>query len=482
MLLENTIISHVLVTLDHYKDLSRLKAAVADGEYSPVLAPHFSRTLVYKTCLITNSLNIQAWGPALSSSRAVYHELKKRDDMAVPWFSLDPSAPFYCSETSQTQKDHTHTNKQSARSGRVNLVKIGNVEDRLLSSPSPSRHTLEPYTISELDVELLRSIILDIDRLFPDEHYFHSSCATLHDSKKLIIEVLYVWCKCNPLVGYKQGLHEIIGLFGMSLEREAMPLPAGSTYSNDDLRILGLYDSEYLAHDLFAIFNRFMVQSGVVALFYESEDLLWGSIERFNIYLMKVDQLIHYNLVSKLKLESQLWIIRYLRLLLSREMDSDLDLVALLWDKLVVLDHGEHGLVAIPDIIMFMTIQLLIQVKPDLVTCDFSDCLSLLLHYPMTIRLKAHSSPLLMINHLYRDAIRLYASRHDDMKLYEAGIKLNSRYNPSLKVKMTFAGKSETGTNPSPPLAQVSNKEKMRYEKIRMEMLLKKKMQLMIKP
>lgn len=476
MVSENTIISHVLVTLDHYKDLSRLKTAVADGEYSPVLAPHFSRTLVYKTCLITNSLNIQKWGPALSSSRAVYHELKKRDDMAVPWFSLDPSTTFYCAEI--IQKCPTSVNKHTSRTGRVDLVKVGYVEDRLLPSPSPLRHTPEPYAISEMDIELLRSIILDIDRLFPDEHYFHSSCATLHDSKKLIIEVLYVWCKCNPLVGYKQGLHEIIGLFGMSLEREAVKLPAEGTYSSDDLRILSLYDSEYLAHDLFTIFNRFMVQSGIVALFYESEEILWGSIERFNIYLMKVDQLIHYNLVTKLKLESQLWIIRYLRLLLSREMDSDLDLVALLWDKLVVLDHGEHGLVAVPDVIMFMTIQLLIQVKPDLITCDFSDCLSLLLHYPMTARLNAHLSPLLMINHLYRDAIRLYANRSDDMRLYEAGIKLNTRYNPSLKVKMTFAGKSDAEL----PQAQVSNKEKMRYEKIRMEMLLKKKMQLMIKP
>lgn len=480
MLAENEIISKVLVALNTYKDLGRMKAAVADGEYSPITSPQsFSRTLVWKASLITNSLTILQWGASLSQSRAVFHEITKREDMAIPWHSLDETCCFFREKSLRRQisvhRIETESRASSERERSGPHVDMGNVKD-----PSPSLGHTTAYAFTESDTDLLKSIILDIDRLFPGEAFFLATNPKLRASKNRIIEVLYVWCKCNPLVGYKQGIHEIIGLISMELEQEAVSISHSSEFSPQDLQILGLYDTAYMAHDLFTVFNRFMVLSGIIALFYESESVLWSSIERFNIYLMKVDQLIHYNLVNKLKLESQLWAIRYFRLLLSRELDSNLELVALLWDKLVILDHGEHGLIAIPEMLMFMTIQLLIQVKTELVACDFSDCLSLLLHYPMQTRLKAHSSALLMMNHLFRDASKLYAARNDDKQLYERGLKLNVRYNPSLKIKMNFDNRPSSSSRPSSP-PKLTPADKMSFEKYHTEQRLKKKLQLMVK-
>ena len=90
---------------------------------------------------------------------------------------------------------------------------------------------------------------------------------------------------------------------------------------------------------------------------------------------MKIDQFIHYTLNTKLKLEAQLWIIRYLRLLLSRELGEDVETTMLLWDKLIAsqlsTDHLGSNLTAIPELLNFIIIQLLMQKKSDIISSDF---------------------------------------------------------------------------------------------------------------
>ncbi|ODV82022.1 RabGAP/TBC [Suhomyces tanzawaensis NRRL Y-17324] len=489
MLKENEIISKVLLTIDKFKgNMASFKSAITDNEYTPSHKSCFTRTLIWKSCLITDSLKIQTWDSKLSDLRVVYHELLKREDMAVPWWKLPTDSPFYQNRDISRKSSMKREITLLRRLKRTALTRVSVADDPLKSpSPSRSRSQTPTYETSDSDLELLETIILDIDRLFPGEDFFHASNPLSITTKHQMIEILYLWAKCNPQVGYKQGAHEILGLIYINLYKEATQVPSTNTFTDDDLRILSLYDITYLLHDLFTIFNKFMVQSGIMARFYESEDVLWKSIESFNVMLMKVDQLIHYNLINKLKIESQLWIIRYLRLLLSRELGNDLSVSIFLWDKLIasqLSNHNGNSITAIPDLIMIMTIQLLIQLKTELITCDFGECLSLLLHYPISAKLAHHSTANDFIFHLYKDAVKLYQSRDDDLKLYELGIKLNNTYNPNLKITMSYTGSAKNSQDSSraasPRPSTDSKAEKLKFEKYRLEMRLKKKAQLMI--
>lgn len=442
MLKENEIISKTLLTIDKFKgSVETFKASITGGEYTSLNMPNcFTRTLVWKVCLITESLNLSLINQKLRDSRLVYHLLIHNKEMKIPWHELDPESAYY--QPVNTIKRNVSSKHKSSARGRKNTLDRVQIQHDPLSEDSSTTPQVEE---THDDHELLVAIILDVDRLLPGDPFYQE-----FTNKKQLVEILYIWSKCNPQVGYKQGLHEIIGLIFMHLAKESAIIPQTNTFSSDDLKILNLYDFNYLSHDVFTIFNRFMIQSGIITNFYESEQSLWNSIERFNMYLMKIDQFIHYTLNTKLKLEAQLWIIRYLRLLLSRELGEDVETTMLLWDKLIAsqlsTDHLGSNLTVIPELLNFIIIQLLMQKKSDIISSDFSECLTLLLHYPINFTNDEARNE--FIRKLYKDATKLYERKDNDLKLYEYGVKLN--------------------------------KDKMKFEKTRLEMRLKKKVQLML--
>lgn len=465
MIKENETISRVLLTIEQYKgNFAAFRNAALANEYSPK-SKNFTRLLLWKLCLITETLNIQHWDDKLRTSRVVYHKLRQAKAMAIPWWQLERDSEYYLpNQTAQ------------ARLGKPRkLVREHAAADPLLADTAPD----------ESDVELLQLIVLDVQRLFPGEAVFLAGSDAALAAKRLLIVVLYTWSKCNPRVGYKQGFHEILGLVYMNMAAELFDIANTNTFSADDMGILALYDAHYLEHDLFTMFNKFVDVSGVVALFYQTEHLLMHSIETFNSLLMKVDQLIHYNLVTKLRLELQLWVIRYMRLLLLRELGNNLLVPSALWDKLVAAElANSRALQCIPSVTMFLIIVLLVHLKMELVLCDFSEALSLLLHYPISTKLTLHPD---FINSLFKDAYYLYTNKDKDIKLYEYGIKLLKKYNTNLKVNVGYASdRSTPSTTASPkssaeiPGPQDSRAQKMAFEKYRMEMRLKKKAQLVL--
>lgn len=493
MLPENTIISKVLLTINQYGNLNNLKTAIIEDEYNPQ-NPKFLRSLIWKATFITDSLNIQLWPGQLSNSRRVYHELIKGDDMLIPWYKLESDSTFYqpkqmSRNTSLRRKKKTTPNSFKQKSV---LTSVESSSDPLNSSGSEQEQYMD-----DDDLDLLKTIILDIDRLFPgDEEFLSGDSSLLY--KRQLIEILYVWSKCNPKVGYKQGFHEILGLIYINLRKDSLDIPNTNTFAQDDLKILTLFDNKFICHDLFTIFNNFMVKSGIIANFYENEHILLEFIELFNNYLMKVDQLIHYSLISKLKLESQLWCIRYLRLILLREIGHDLSVISYLWDKLIVVDNNK-----IPQLIIFIIIVMLINLKSNLIICDFSESLSMLLHYPITLSAQDQASAAFILN-LFSDSYKLLKVKDNDLKLYEYGKKINAKCNPDLKFSLSYSGESRSNTaspmssanntstdvtKPGQPSSTQSSSdtnsnsmaEKMAFEKYRLEMRLKKKAQLLMR-
>lgn len=474
--MDNKIIENVLLTIEQYKgSTADFKQAAVLGKYGRM--PFFSRLLVWKVCALTETLNMREWHERLRTLRTVYHGLRQNREMRVPWHALDDECdlaePRSKSESdkskSKSESDKSKTDK-AERAQRRQLAKtaVSADEDPLLLAP-PGREAGVDQT--EVDGELLRSIVLDVQRLFPGEEFFVETHRRRH-----IATILYVWAKCNPQVGYKQGMHEILGLIYWNMARESVEVPAD--YSSDDRAVLALYDVQYLAHDVFALFNRFVVASGVVGDFYASEAQLMLLVEQFNALLMKVDQLVHYNLVTKLRLESQLWIIRYLRLLLAREL-GDVELISKLWDRLVAADLLLPK-PCVPQLTIFLVIVLLLHIKRELMLCDFSEALTLLLRYPIGAKTASHRD---FVDSLFDDAYLLYQSRENDLKLYEVGLRLSKRALGGVSV--TYSPKVSLDTPlplplPMPPTAEESRAAKMAFEKTRLEMRLKKKAQLML--
>ncbi|CAH2351213.1 GTPase-activating protein Gyp6p [[Candida] railenensis] len=515
MLRENEIISKVLLTIDQYKGkVSSFRNGIANDDYYK--SANYSRLLVWKVCLITDSLDISKWEGSLNSTRVVYSNLRGRSDLRIPWSRLDRDNAFYKEDAAIAKPLNSNNSKTAAPYGGHRKKAFKNVIERTtidhdplgsmgvaspsstlspsvspqgLSSASDLGSALAASLEEDQDLDLLTQITLDIERIFPGNEFFHptstsgTSLAASRAHKYSIVRILYIWSKCNPGIGYKQGLHELVGLIYLNLCKESIAIPSTNTISTDDLKILKLYNSKYLANDTFSIFNKFINQSGIAAKYYEQESRLFESIQSFNVNLLKVDQLVHYNLTSKLKVESQLWLIRYFRLLLSRELGNDLEIVIRLWEKLICTSPSSNTtLASIPDIINFIIITLLIHIKTELITSDFSEALSLLLRYPISQVIKKYNSPEDFVHGIYKDSIHLYERRDKDLKLYEYGIKLNETYNPNLKFKMSYSGSQSRPTSQETVRkVDQSREEKLKFEKVRLEMRLKKKAQEMVK-
>ncbi|KAI5962886.1 hypothetical protein KGF57_001325 [Candida theae] len=456
-----------------------------------------------------DSLAISTWATKLKETRMVYQQLVARKDMLIPWSDLDEDSAYY-QLRSVSRKASIKKNTLPPSVSRK--VKKNSLRERAFENPLQPASTTTTTTTTdtivsgddhEENLELLNNIILDVERLFPGEEFYHSGADAI-PIRKQVVEVLYIWCKCHPRIGYKQGFHEILGLIFMNLYKESVALDQdqlySANYSQDEMAILGLYNIRFICHDLFNIFNKFVTGSGVAAGLYESELQLTKSIDLFNAYLMKIDQFIHYTLTTRLELDTQLWIIRYLRLLLVRELGEELETTSLLWDKLIATQIQRtpgSGMTYFIEILIFLVIQLLIQQKTEIVTSDFSQCLSLLLHYPVP-HFASPASRDTYIQVLYRDAIKLYERRSNDLKLFEYGNKLNKKYNPGLKISLGYRDSSElsdaaserssvdsSGSSAEFSKSQISpatndRAEKMRYEKLRMEMRLKKKAKQML--
>lgn len=459
---DNEAISKVLLTIKAYKgNVDVFRKASRTGEYSPSVH-YFSRLLLWKVSLITDTLRIQDWDVQLRSSRVVYHKLSASADLRVPWFELSADSEFAPSDPRSGVKPHK-------------LTRINNVSDPLAQK--------EAAGLSNHDVELLELIVLDVQRLFPGEPMFHDGSNRAYEVKKELITILYVWAKCNPQVGYKQGIHEILGLIYMHMAKESVDIGNTDDFSGDDLQILAIYDKRYLSHDLFTLLNKFLISSGVVEKFYQSEQVLMQSISDFNGLLMKVDQIVHYNLETKLRLELQLWIIRYFRLLLLRELVVG-DLASLLWDRLAAAQGGNMALHSVPEITMLFIVIMLLMIKSELMLCDFSEALSLLLHYPISSKLTLYPD---LINRAFKDAYLLYENRNNDLKLFEIGQRLSSKYSGKIRVSIdsdsrlqTPSATSSPKTSVDLPTLQSSRAAKMAFEKQRLEARLKKKARLMV--
>lgn len=115
----------------------------------------------------------------------------------------------------------------------------------------PNRNVKSPWTTLRNDEELRVEIFQDVERCMPDEPYFRQE-----DTQLMLANILFVYCKINQDIGYRQGMHEILAPILWVIEQDAIAnsLPSdGSKPLMDDI-----LDAKHIEHDSFTLFSLVM--------------------------------------------------------------------------------------------------------------------------------------------------------------------------------------------------------------------------------
>lgn len=112
--------------------------------------------------------------------------------------------------------------------------------------------------------------------------------------RRLLTDVLFTFCKLNPDVGYRQGMHEIAATILFVVEGDAIDLGEASKTLGEDSVIKTVFDAEHIEHDSFAIFGQvmqsaktFYLSEGPVSIASRSKHIFNELLGQIDMELMK---------------------------------------------------------------------------------------------------------------------------------------------------------------------------------------------------
>jgi TBC1 domain family protein 5 len=205
----------------------------------------------------------------------------------------------------------------------------------------------------------------------PENTYFRQP-----DTQRMMLDILFVFCKLNPDLGYRQGMHELLAPMLWVVERDAVNLGQSSKAMGEDAVIRAVYDADHIEHDAFALFGQVMQNA---KSFYEQtthasadNPMVLRSKRIVFDMLAKVDRELSTHL-EKLDVMPQIFLMRWVRLLFGREFPFD-DVLTM-WD---VIFANDTSLEIVDHICMAM----LLRIRWELMDSDYNEALTLLLRYP----------------------------------------------------------------------------------------------------
>lgn len=192
----------------------------------------------------------------------------------------------------------------------------------------------------------------------------------------MMLDILFVFCKLNPDLGYRQGMHELLAPMLWVVERDAVNLGQSSKAMGEDAVIRAVYDADHIEHDAFALFGQVMQNA---KNFYEQtthaavdNPMVLRSKRIVFDLLSKVDPELASHL-EKLDIMPQVFLMRWIRLLFGREFPFD-DLLTM-WDVVFANDTSL-------EIVDHICLVMLLRIRWDLMESDYNSALTLLLRYP----------------------------------------------------------------------------------------------------
>ena len=292
-------------------------------------------------------------------------------------------------------------------------------DDPLLNNPL-SQASSNPWNAFYEDQELKSTIMLDIDRTYQDRELFQQKFV-----KDLMVNVLFVWAKNNPDLGYKQGLNELLAVlvfvaYGESVTDDVTDIdPRAAAY------LKGFNDRAHLEADLYWVFAN-VLSRGQKDLFNpvvnkpapksKQEELFsWNADNDANDlvgkdksqeqgvsavlvrchrihhrYLQTVDKELYQHL-ERIEIEPQMHLLRWIRCVLNREfLLAD---AINLWDAIfscasVPIENKNQQFTGRLDpekeflLLDFLCVAMLVFVRQFLLESDNTGCLMRLLKFP----------------------------------------------------------------------------------------------------
>lgn len=129
------------------------------------------------------------------------------------------------------------------------------VDNNLTVNNPLSLEQESPWSKYFQDIELQKIILQDVERAFPEQALFRKSSI-----KQIMCDILFIWCKVNPELAYRQGMHELLAFIVSVVDQDKLdPLDYSdypSTRSTEE--ILDVFDGKHVEHDSFVLFSRLM--------------------------------------------------------------------------------------------------------------------------------------------------------------------------------------------------------------------------------
>ncbi|KAE8451222.1 hypothetical protein EG329_004386 [Mollisiaceae sp. DMI_Dod_QoI] len=327
-------------TIKHAANLDALKKSVkADGDENPCVTG--LRSVCWKAFLLFQSTEVTGWSRALVDSRSAYTSLREHFLRYIE-----------------------------------NPDELGSALDPLDDDQN------SPWNTLRRDEEIRAEIFQDVERCMPEEPYFRSP-----ETQRILLDVLFIFCKINQDVGYRQGMHEVLAPVLWVVEQDAIQ----NSHSHDPNSIVEqTLDAAYIEHDAFTLLSLIMRSA---KSFYElaepdrrvstpfgggksPEQAASPIVERskriHEVYLGRLDPELAKHL-SEIEVLPQIFLIRWIRLLFGREFPYD-ELLAL-WDTLFAEDPGL-------ELVDMVCVAMLLRIRWQLIDANYSFALMLLLKYP----------------------------------------------------------------------------------------------------
>lgn len=221
----------------------------------------------------------------------------------------------------------------------------------------------------------------DVDRCMPDNTYFRQQ-----QTNAMMLDVLFIFCKLNPDISYRQGMHEILAPILWVIQCDA--IQNGSHTASNDFMISQLCDPRFIEHDSFTLFSLVMQNA---KQFYEQkahrrkaslstrpnsgrlENPILTIINRlFEDYLPRLDPELASHLRT-VELVPSVFLMRWIRLLFGREFPFD-DILPM-WDVLFCRDPRLES-------VEMICLVMILRLRWELLEADHNEVLSTLLRYP----------------------------------------------------------------------------------------------------
>ncbi|KAA1097461.1 hypothetical protein PGT21_007817 [Puccinia graminis f. sp. tritici] len=345
-----------------------------------------------------SNFTLTSWTFGLERSRSDWETLRQKYLRAPDglWLedSVESSSDYNLPLKSNDQALSTHLS--TANSQPIDLG---------VNNPL-SQHEDNPWHVWLRDLELRKIIKQDVIRTFPELDYFRQTRVQV-----MLINILHVYCKLHEDLGYRQGMHEVLGVLLETLDLDSLDPPS----EGKPALVHQILSREYLEHDAFSLFSLLMrpmkiwydpnlsmplrdlansqttpltsvgfVPSQLAAIHpapantaCPDDSLVHPIVDKcasiFHVCLKHADPELWAHL-EKLDIEPQLWGIRWLRLLFTREFTYQESLS--LWDGIFAQDGTSLRLAD------FVCIAMLLRIREGLLESDYTGALQLILRFP----------------------------------------------------------------------------------------------------